>query len=79
MDVCRRQSSSNPKSNTLQRDRPQHDRPAACVIAQQYSSATIIVLRIHSRKKKVRRAFQSSCYFALLTMLNLLAPEFFLF
>jgi len=30
MHVCRRESSSNPKSNTLQRDRPQHDRPAAC-------------------------------------------------
>jgi hypothetical protein len=28
----------------------QHDRPAACVIAQQYSSATYVLLRFHSRK-----------------------------
>jgi len=56
MHVCWRQSSSNPKFNTLQRDRPQHDRPAACVIAQQYSSATIIVLRVHSSKKKKNSA-----------------------
>jgi hypothetical protein len=38
------------------------------VIAQQYSS--IIVLRGQSREKKIRRAFQSSCYFALSTMLK---------
>jgi hypothetical protein len=35
---------SNP--NTLEPDRPQRDRSTACVIAQQYSSAT------HYRKKK---------------------------
>jgi len=52
MHVCRRQSISNPKSNALQRDRPHHDRPATCVVAQQYSSATTIVLRIHARNKK---------------------------
>ena len=32
----RKSSWWNPKSNTLEPDRPQHDRPAACVIAQQY-------------------------------------------
>ena len=37
--------------NSLERDR-QHDRPAACVIAQQYSSAIFVLLRFHSRKKK---------------------------
>jgi hypothetical protein len=40
------------------------------VIAQQYSSTTIIVLRGQSREKKIRRAFQSSCYFALSDMLK---------
>ena len=47
-----RQSSLNPKSKTLEPDRPQHDRPAACVIAQQYSSVTLVLLRCHSRKEQ---------------------------
>jgi hypothetical protein len=33
-------------------DRPQHDRHAACVIAQQYSSATFISMLFHSGKEK---------------------------
>jgi hypothetical protein len=37
------ESSSNPNSNTLEPDRPQHERPTICVIAQQYSSATFIL------------------------------------
>jgi hypothetical protein len=41
------------KSNTLEPDRPQHDRPIACVIAQQHSSATFVSLRYHSRKEKL--------------------------
>jgi len=32
-------------SNTMETVRPQHDRPFACVIAQQYSSATVVSLR----------------------------------
>jgi hypothetical protein len=32
--------SLNPNSNVLEPDLLKHDRPAACVIAQQYSSAT---------------------------------------
>ena len=35
----------------MELDRPQHDRPAACVIAQQYSSATFYSLRFHSHKE----------------------------
>jgi hypothetical protein len=31
-----------PNSTTLEPDRLQHDQPAACVITQQYSSATLI-------------------------------------
>jgi hypothetical protein len=33
-------------------DRPQQDRPNACVIAQQYSSAAFVSLRFQSRKEK---------------------------
>jgi hypothetical protein len=35
----------------LKPDRPQHDRTAVRVIAQQYSSATFVPLRFHSRKE----------------------------
>jgi len=35
------QSSRNPDSNILEPDRPQHDRPATSVTAQQYSSAIV--------------------------------------
>jgi hypothetical protein len=43
---------SDPISNTPENDRPQHDRPAACVIAQQYSCVTFVSLPFHSRKEK---------------------------
>jgi hypothetical protein len=39
-------------SNALEPDRPQLDRPAACVIAQQYSFATFVSLRFYSVKEK---------------------------
>jgi hypothetical protein len=39
--------------NTLKPARSQHLRPAACVIAQQYSSAIFGLLRFHSRRKNV--------------------------
>jgi hypothetical protein len=42
----------------MEPDRPQHDRPAACVIAQQYSSATFVTLRFSSPQRKFRRAFK---------------------
>jgi hypothetical protein len=38
-------------SSTREPDRPQHDRPAARVIAQQYSSSTVVSLRFLSRKE----------------------------
>ena len=41
-----------PSSNTMDPDRPQHDRPDACVIAQQYSSGILGSLCFHFRKKK---------------------------
>ena len=46
-----RESMENPNSNTLEHDRPQHDWPANCVIAQQRSSATFFSLCFHSRKE----------------------------
>jgi hypothetical protein len=36
----------------LEPDRPQCDRPAARIVAQQYSSATCISLRFYYRKEK---------------------------
>ena len=48
--VYTRQSSWNPSPNTLEPDRPQHDCTAACVIAQQYFSATSVSLSFRCRK-----------------------------
>jgi len=41
--------------NTLELHTPQHDSPATCFIAQQYSSATFVSLRSHSLKEKTGR------------------------
>jgi hypothetical protein len=35
----------------LELDKLQHDRHAACVIAQKYSSATFVSMRFHCRKQ----------------------------
>jgi hypothetical protein len=53
MYVCKRQSSWYTDYNTLEPNRPQHDRPAACVIAQHYSSATFVSLKILTSKEKL--------------------------
>jgi hypothetical protein len=45
-------SNRNQNSNTLETDRPQHDRPAAYVIAQHYSS-NFAALLFHLRKEKL--------------------------
>ena len=52
-----RQYSWNSNSNTPQLDRPQPDRPTACVIAQQYSSVAFVSLHFHSCTEKFS-AFQ---------------------
>jgi len=39
------------QTNTLEPDRPQRDRPSACVIAQQNPSPTFVSLRSHCREK----------------------------
>jgi hypothetical protein len=48
---------------TRTHDRPQHDRYAACVITQQYSSATLISLHFHSRKENYWRTFEKKLLF----------------
>jgi hypothetical protein len=43
--------------------RTQYDRPAACVIAQQYYSAAFASLRFHSRKEKLGARFKDAISF----------------
>jgi hypothetical protein len=52
-------SSLNPNRNTLEPDRPQHNRPAACVIAQQYSSATFVSSCVHTCNEKLGVRFKT--------------------
>ena len=52
------QFSWNPNYRTLDPDRPQHDRPATCAMAQQYSSATLVSLRSQHRREKYRDALK---------------------
>ena len=54
-----RESSWNPNSSIIEPDRPQHERPAAPVVAQQYSSATFISQRFHTRQGKVWRSYKN--------------------
>jgi hypothetical protein len=70
--VYTRKFSSNPNCSTLEPDRPQHGRPAACVIAQQYSSATSISLRFHFGKEKLEAP---SKIFYSFHFLNWLSPK----
>jgi hypothetical protein len=39
--------------NTQESERPPHVRPTACVLAQQYPSATFVSIWFHSRKQKI--------------------------
>ena len=48
-----RESSWNSDFNTMESDRPQNDRSAASVIAQQYSSATFVSWHFHHCKEKL--------------------------
>jgi len=63
MYVCTRGSSWNSASSTLEPARPQYNRSATCVIAEQYSSATFVSSRFHSRKKKFSIIFKKCCFF----------------
>jgi hypothetical protein len=52
MYVRKRKFSLYPNCSTPELDQPQHDRNTACVIVQQYSSVTLVSLRLHCRKGK---------------------------
>jgi hypothetical protein len=49
-------------SNTLETVRPQHDRRFACVISQQYSSATVVSLRFQSREENCGALFKTTLF-----------------
>jgi hypothetical protein len=53
-----RHFSLNPNSSTLEYDRPQHDCPAACVIAQEYSSSACSLIELFLSQKKSARVFK---------------------
>jgi hypothetical protein len=54
-------------TNRFKHHCPQHDLPAACVIAQEYSSATFVSLRSHLRWKRFASLFKKSI---ILTFIN---------
>ena len=62
-------------SNTLETVRPQHDRPFACVIAQQYSSATVISLRFLSREENCVALFKTTLFHFFTFFLNCVAVK----
>ena len=63
MYVFTRYSSWNPDSSTLKPNRLQHDRPTACVIAQQSSSTTFASFPESLPQGKIRLPFQKCYYF----------------
>ena len=70
--VYTRESSWNPDSITLEHDRPQHDCPAACVIAQQNSSNSFVSFCFQSLNEIFQRAFTKdiSLFFYILKWLK---------
>ena len=60
--ICKSESMWNPNSSTVESDRPQHGQPAACVIAQQYYSATLS-LRFYSCKESFGASFKNVTFF----------------
>ena len=70
MCVYARDSSRNPNLNTLELDRPQHDRPTACAIAQQYSSTTFVCLRFHIRKEEFGARFNNAILYSFFKILK---------
>jgi hypothetical protein len=56
--VCKRKTTLNANSNTLEPDRLQHVRLAACVIAQQKSFAKFSSLQFYSHKDKLGARFK---------------------
>jgi len=63
-------------SSTLENDWPQHGRPAAFVIAQQYSSTTLVLVTALSPwSGKFRCAFLKSYCFNFFNCMKLLKSE----
>jgi hypothetical protein len=58
--------SFSPSSNALEPHRPQHDCPTACVIAQQYSATTFVLLHIHFSQEKSGALLKKMLFFLLL-------------
>lgn len=58
----------------MERDRPQHERSAVCVIAQQYSPATFVALRFYTPKDKPY-ALAKMLFQFFLTSIRLREPE----
>jgi len=56
-----REFNLSPSSNTVEPNRPLHECPTACVIAQQYYSVTLVSMRFRSHKEKFD-AFQKRYY-----------------
>jgi hypothetical protein len=52
-----------------------HDHPDACVIAQQYSSATFVSLRFHSRKEKFGALYENVTISIFKLFLNFVSPK----
>jgi hypothetical protein len=67
MYVRKRKFSLYPNSSTPELDQPQHDRNTACVIARQYSSASLVSLRLQRRKDKCYARPEKRCYFDVLS------------
>jgi hypothetical protein len=63
----------------LELDRPQNDRPAACVIAQQYSSAMFFSLRFRSRREKFDVRIKKVIFSNLLPSFKLYSYEIVVF
>ena len=78
MYIRTKKSDWNPNSNTLEPDRPRHDRSAAHVIAQQCSSANFVSLRFlfaritTARLSKVLLSQSRLFYFSKIACMKLL-------
>jgi hypothetical protein len=68
--MCTRERAAEIETlNTPEPGRPHHDRPSACVIAQQYSPAIFDLIALSFPPGKIWRAFQK-CYLVVYFLLN---------
>jgi hypothetical protein len=57
----------------MEPDRPQYERPAACVIAQQYSSANLVSTHFNSRTEKFGARLNKKLFHFLRVLLKKIA------